>query len=121
MGQRPDDALAAQRGLQIRIAHVARQHIGDGVLEEHARVLAGQRDELLARRRRARPRVARAVPQRAAQPVEQLLVGDDALDVARGGPLPAQVRGDSGRVEVLGDGAPVGSGHQRFGSASVTR
>ena len=82
-----DDALAVQGGPQALVADVVLHHVGDGRLEDDVDRLTVARQEVLELTpvgRVAHPRVAPAVAQSSSDPVEQLLVGAVALDVAGG-------------------------------------
>ena len=93
-----------ERGLEARVLHVAGEHVGHRVLEQELASSPASAHELVARRRRPDQRIAQRDP----EALEELLVGDDALDVARGEALAAQVLGGPRRVEELRHRAPVG-------------
>ena len=84
-GPGADDPLAVQGGAQPLVAHVVLDDIRDGRLEDDVDGLGVAAQELLDLgpvRRVADPGVASTVAQRAADPVEERLVGLEALHVA---------------------------------------
>ena len=86
-GPRADDALTVEGPLQTLVVHMAVDDLGDGGVEEgldHLRVVAQQFLELGPLRRLAHPGVAGAFAQRDAHAVEEVLVGELALDVGFG-------------------------------------
>ena len=120
-----DDALTVQRGTQALVAHVALDDVGDRCLEHHLDrllVVAEARFDLVACGRVPEPGVVLGVgaAERAADPREQVGVGEVAVDV--GGRERVEPRPPTAaRSSHSASDVPSSNGHQRCGSASCTR
>ena len=121
-GPGADDPLAVQRGAQPLVADVVLHDLGDRGLEDDVDGLGVAGEELLDLGpvgRVAHPGVAPAVAQRAADPVEQGLVGLVARHVpGASSATAAALRAGSSHSAI---DVPSSNGHHMWGSTSCTR
>ena len=109
-GPRPDDALPVEGPLEPLVAHVAVDDLGDrGLVEglDHLRVVAQQLLQLGPLGSLAHPRVPAALAQGDAHAIEEVLVGELALDVGLAEAVGPHVGGRALGVLELGVAGPV--------------